>query len=352
MGKRNVLAALLLNGLTMAAVGQAAKPAVNAAQAPASPAPAAQAPAAAKPAPLQLQTLGQQTQADPFPLAERANFTAESPTPGAVDLYLKAMLGYDPARIWRVEGIQKTPAAGVSKVTTLVSERTPNAKVLTAVFYVLPDGQHLLADGSGVMNFGANPFAADNQRLREQADGPARGAAGKDLMLVEFADLQCPGCKKAAPLMDQLQKDFPRARVVYENYPLTQLHPYAFKAASYGVCVDKAGDPAFFTFAQAVYDTQSALTAQTADATLAAAVTKAGGDPAAVAACAATAATKARVDASIKLARELNIGETPSLAINGRVVPLSNIPYETLKQIIAFQASLDGVQGAAAPALK
>ena len=342
MSKLMVVSGLVLGGFTVAS-GQTVP-----AKAPAAAAPQA----APKTAPLQLQTLGQQTQADPFPLADRANFTADSPTPGAVDLYLKAMLGYDPGRIWRVEGIQKTAAPGVSKVTALVSERAPNAKVLTAVFYVLPDGQHLLADGSGVMVFGANPFAGNNAILRERADGPARGAAGKDLMLVEFADLQCPSCKKAAPIMDQLEKDFPKARVVYQNFPLTQIHPFAFKAAAYGVCVDKAGDPAFFTYAQAVYDTQGALTAETADATLAAAVTKAGGDPAAVAACAATSATKSKVEASEKLARDLSIGETPSLAINGRVVPVANIPYETLKQIIAFQASLDGVQGAAVPLLK
>jgi protein-disulfide isomerase len=78
-------------------------------------------------------------------------------------------------------------------------------------------------------------------------------------------------------------------------------------------------------------------------------VTKAGLDPAAVDACAATPATKAQVDASIKLAEEVGVEQTPMLAVNGRMVPLSGVSYDLLKTIISFQASLDGVSTGAAP---
>ncbi len=76
-------------------------------------------------APLRLQTLGSDTQADPFPPVDPKNFTADSPTAAMVDKYLHAVLGYDPARIWRVEAIQKTAATGVSRVTAAISERGP-----------------------------------------------------------------------------------------------------------------------------------------------------------------------------------------------------------------------------------
>jgi hypothetical protein len=35
------------------------------------------------------------------------------------------------------------------------------------------------------------------------------------------------------------------------------------------------------------------------------------------------------------------------LAVNGRLLPLTGIPYEQLKQIIQFQATLDGVDSGA-----
>ena len=152
--------------------------------------------------------------------------------------------------------------------------------------------------------------------------------------------------------MDSLVKDFPNARVVFQSFPLVELHPYASKAAAYGYCVQKQKNEAFFVYAAAVFDTQDALTPETGDETLKAAVTKAGLDPAAVDACAATPAIKAQVDASITLAQEIGVEQTPMLAVNGHLLPLTGVPYETLKQIVAYQAAQDGVStgAAAAPA--
>jgi protein-disulfide isomerase len=48
------------------------------------------------------------------------------------------------------------------------------------------------------------------------------------------------------------------------------------------------------------------------------------------------------VDASKKLAQDLRINETPMLMVNGRNLP-ANAPYDTLKQIILYQAKIDGV---------
>jgi protein-disulfide isomerase len=146
--------------------------------------------------------------------------------------------------------------------------------------------------------------------------------------------------------MDQLAKDFPNARIVYQSFPLVDLHPFAFKAAAYGVCVAKQKNDAFFPYAAAVYETQAALTPETGDETLKNAVTKAGLDPAAIDACAATQATKDVVNASIKLAQDVGVDQTPMLAVNGHLLPLS-VPYETLRNVVAYQAVLDGVNSGA-----
>jgi protein-disulfide isomerase len=301
---------------------------------------AAQAPA---PAPaLHLNDLGQSAIPDPFPPANPKFFTAPSPTVDTVNSFLKALWGYDSSRIWRVEAIQTTAAPGVSKVVVFVSDKSPNAKVQTTAFFVTPDGNHVIA-GDGVVPFGATPFAELRRTLQEKADGASRGAASKDLLLVEFADLECPHCKEAQTTMDQLAKDFPNARIVFQSFPLAQIHPFAFKAAAYGYCVLKQKNDAFFTYASAVFDTQAGLTAETGDATLKNAVTKAGLDPAAIDACAATPAIKAQVNASVKLAEDAGVNQTPELAVNGHLLPISQVPYETLKKIIAYQAQLDGV---------
>jgi protein-disulfide isomerase len=293
-------------------------------------------------APLQLQSLGQETKADPFPPVNPKFFTASSPTVDTVNAFLKTLWGYDSNRIWRVEAIQTTAAPNVSKVVVFVSDKAPNAKVQPTAFFVTPDGKHAVA-GDNVVPFGATPFADARKMLQEHADGAAQGAASKNFMLVEFADLQCPHCKEAQTTMGQLSKDFPNARIVFQSFPLVDLHPFAFKAAAYGYCVQKQKNDAFFVYATAVFDAQAALTPETGDETLKSAVTKAGLDPAAVDACAATQATKDQVNASAKLAQDVGVDQTPMLSVNGHLLPLTQIPYETLKKIVTYQAALDGV---------
>ena len=337
---------LLLAGLvTVLSVTAMAGAQAGTGQAAAPPAAAAPTPAA----PLRLQNLDPSTRADPFPPVNPKFFTANSPTVDTVNAFLKTLWGYDSNRIWRVEAIQTTASPGVTKVVVFVSDKAPNSKVQSVPFFVMPDGKHAVA-GDAVVAFGATPFAEMRKALQEHADGASRGAASKDLMLVEFADLQCPHCKEAQTTMDQLSKDFPNARIVFQSFPIPELHPFAFKAAAYGYCVEKQKNDAFFPYAAAVFDTQEALTPETGDATLKNAVTKAGLDPAAVDACAATEATKDQVNASMKLGEAVGVDQTPMLSVNGHLLPLTQVPYETLKRVVTYQAALDGVgSGASAP---
>lgn len=288
-------------------------------------------------APLQMKSIAP-PQKIQFPPANPKNFTASSPTTDQVNGFLKNLWGYDPNRIWQVNGIETTKAPDVSRVSVLVAEQGVSHEPAATVFFVTPDGKHAIA-GSDVIAFGPDPFADVRQKLEAEASGPSRGATSKNLMLVEFADLECPHCKEAAATMDHLTTDFPNARIVFENFPLTTIHPAAQKAAEYGVCVaQEKGNPAFFQYVQAVFDTQAGLTGNV-DETLKAAVTKAGADPAKVSACADTPATKATVAASVKLGQDVGVDQTPLLFVSGRAIPVAGVPYPTLKQIVTYAAS-------------
>jgi protein-disulfide isomerase len=277
-----------------------------------------------------------------FPPIDPANFTATSPTKENVNSFLQISWGFDDTRIWQVAAIQKTAVDGVSKVSIYVGDKTGKQKTGGIQFFTLPDGKHIIA-GDEVIPFGDHPYTDYRTQAAQRADGPYRGSAAKDLEIVEFADFQCPHCKEAQANMDKLAVDFPQARIVFQNYPLPQ-HKEAASAAAYGVCVAKqGGSSAFFTFASAVFDGQDGLaSADGATLTLNSAVTKVGLDPVKIAACAALPATVAEVDASVTLAKDLNVNQTPTLVVNGRQVP-ANAPYDTVKQIIQYQEKLDGL---------
>jgi protein-disulfide isomerase len=300
-------------------------------QTPAAPAPgAASAPAAPAAAPV-------------FPAPDPADFTADAPTKDVVNSFMQANLGFDANAMWQVQAIQKTQITGVSKVIVFVGDKTGKQQPYRFAFFTTPDQKHIIV-GERIVDFGEHPFAQNRTVLQQRANGPYRGSASKDFELVEFADFQCPHCKAAQANMDKLVADFPKARIVFQNDPLASIHPQSVTAAAYGNCVAKqAGSTAFFQFASAVFDGQDGLTtADGATLTLNSAATKVGLDPAKISACAASPETKAAVESSVQLSKDLDIASVPTLVINGREVP-ANAPYETLKQIIEFQLKMDGV---------
>jgi protein-disulfide isomerase len=300
-------------------------------QTPASPSTAAPAPASPAPA------------APTFPKPDPADFTADTPTKETVNAFMEANLGFDPNSTWQVQAIQKTQLPGINRVVVFVGDKTGKQQPYRFAFLTAPDQKHIIV-GDRIIPFGEHPFEEYHKLLQQRANGPYRGSASKNLELVEFADFQCPHCKAAQANMDKLATDFPNARIVFQNDPIPSIHPESMLAAEYGACVAKTGgNTAFFQFASAVFEGQEGLaTADGATLTLNSAVTKAGLKPADVAACAATPETKSSIEASMQLAKDLDISSVPTLSINGRQVP-ANAPYDTLKQIIEYQSKADGI---------
>jgi protein-disulfide isomerase len=305
------------------------------------PAPAPQAPPSAVPS---------APAAPAFPPVDPANFTATSPTKQTVEDFLNAFWGYDPSRLWQIQAILPTPATGVSRVLVLVKAANPGPKdqIAQLSFFTLPDGKWLVADS--LLPFGSKPFQNYRDILQASATGPSRGGASKAMEFVEFSDFECPHCKDAQPIVAKLLADYPSAHFVYQDFPLTQIHTESLKASLHGYCVAKAGgNEAFFKFSDALFDTQAGLTPATTDATLKDAETKAGQDPAKIAACSSTPAAKEAIDASRALGERVGVNQTPTLFVNGRALPLTGIPYEMLQKIVEFQAKLDSVPLPPAP---
>jgi protein-disulfide isomerase len=277
-----------------------------------------------------------------FPKPSADAFTADAPTKEQVNAFLQANWGFDTNRVYQVQQIAKTPVAGISNVVVLVGEKG-KAQTQALQFFYLPDGKHIITAGE-IIAFDEHPFVENRATLIKRADGPSKGPASKDLEIVEFADFQCPHCKEAQATIDKILTDFPTAHFVYESFPLVKIHPQAFRSAAYGACVAKlGGNPAFFTYAAAVFDGQAGLaTDEGATLTLNSAVTKAGQTPEKIEECSKTPETKATVEAGIKLAEDLKINQTPELSINGRLIPVGGVPYDTIKQMITYHAQNDG----------
>lgn len=74
-------------------------------------------------------------------------------------------------------------------------------------------------------------------------DGPSRGSASANLILVEFSDFQCPYCKKFSSetydLIDQNYIASGKLRHVFKHYPLQSIHVNAMDASIAAECANK-----------------------------------------------------------------------------------------------------------------
>jgi protein-disulfide isomerase len=268
------------------------------------------------------------------------------------EAYFQRMFGYETDLSVKVLSIEPSPIAGLTTVTTLFN--TPQGPQL-GKWYVSQDLKHVIV--GEVLPFGADPFAADREKLASEVSGPSKGPADAKMLIVEFADLECPACREAAPMMDKLREDFPQARFVFQNFPLPQ-HPWAEEAAGYVDCMGRENSDQAFTFIDSVYSHQreieeavrktdasgkptvedAAITAQLREY-----AKEAGADPDKIQACAATEKTSERVLRSELLGKAMEVPSTPTLFINGRRVSnFASAQYDALKNIASFEASQAG----------
>lgn len=59
-----------------------------------------------------------------------------------------------------------------------------------------------------------------------------QGPETAQVTLVEYGDYECPYCGQAYPIVKRLQKHFgDRLRLVFRNFPLSEMHPHSESAA-------------------------------------------------------------------------------------------------------------------------
>ncbi|MCC6313570.1 MAG: thioredoxin domain-containing protein [Thermomicrobiales bacterium] len=89
----------------------------------------------------------------------------------------------------------------------------------------------------------------------------AQGSADAPVTLVEYGDYECPFCGEAYGIVKQLQADEgSRLRFVFRNFPLTQSHPFAEKAAEAAEAAGAQGK--FWEMHDMLYEHQDALEPQ------------------------------------------------------------------------------------------
>jgi len=179
-------------------------------------------------------------------------------------------------------------------------------------------------------------FSPDAVKNVELDDSPAKGPAGAPVVLVEFADFECPACGAARPILDDLYKRYEgQMRFVFKNFPLS-MHQYAEKAARAGVAAYKQNK--FWEMHAAMYDNQQQLEPSNVER-LAKSI---GLDMARFLQDRDSEAVADFVARDRKEGEHLELSGTPSIFINGRKFENSGEFKEDIEDWVALEIRLSG----------
>ncbi len=160
------------------------------------------------------------------------------------------------------------------------------------------------------------------------ADDAALGDADALVTLVEFSDFQCPFCARVMPTLKRVHETYgDRVRIVWKDFPLTAIHPQAFKAAEAGQCAREQGK--FWEYHDRLFGNQQALEPESLKKYAA----EVGLDEEQFNACMDTAKYGDRVQEQMGIGARLGVSSTPTVFVNGRLVSGAQ-PYEVFAEII------------------
>lgn len=237
-----------------------------------------------------------------------------SQTQKAVEAYLRHLYAFGAETEVKVATPKDTGVAGFQEVDieVKIGDNKQDGKV-----YVTKDGKYIFRGELADMS--KDPLAEAREQIQAQ-DAPALGDAKAPVTLVEYSDFECPVCRSLHDELRALLPRYPQVRVVFKDFPLEQIHPWARTAALAGHCAYEQDPRAFWKMYDLIYDNQEVISAENAWNKMLEFAGTAGANADTLKSCMASPAAGAAVDASKANGQLLEVGSTPTIFINGRRV--------------------------------
>jgi protein-disulfide isomerase len=268
-------------------------------------------------------------QAMPAPATASAP-AAPSPTQRSIEAYLRHLYAFGsdvqlvvgPPKVTPVEGLLETD------IDVTMGENKQSAK-----FFISKDGKYLFR--GDLSDLTKDPLAEARKQIQME-DAPTLGDSKAPVTLVEYSDFQCPVCRN---LHDVLQGMLPnyagKIRVVFKDFPLEQLHPWARTAAIAGRCAYQQDHNAFWKMYDLIYDNQEIISAENAWTKMLDYAGQSGLNADTFKSCMASPEPAAAVNASRANGQQLDVNSTPTVFVNGR--RLVGADAHLLEQYIKFE---------------
>jgi protein-disulfide isomerase len=263
-----------------------------------------------------------------------------SQTQKNIEAYLRNLYAFGPDVKLVVGPLKESQVEGIleADIDVTLGENKQNAK-----FYVSKDGRYLFRGDLSDMT--KDPLAENLAQIR-MSDAPALGDPKAPVTIVEYSDFECPVCRSLHDTLRGILPNYPgKVRVIFKDFPLEQLHPWARTAAIAGRCAYQQKPEAFWKMYDLIYDNQEIISAENAWAKMTDYAAQVGLDAGSFKSCMAGPDAAAAVNASRANGQRLEVNSTPTVFVNGRRMVGAD-PHQ-LEQYINYElAKLNGSKSA------
>jgi len=201
---------------------------------------------------------------------------------------------------------------------------TRGTKTQTSEFLLAKDGKTLVRFTK--LDLTKDPYAETMKELTF-SDRPVRGNPDAKVTVVNFDDFECPFCARMhSTLMSEILPEYKdKIKIVYKDYPLAQIHPWAQRAANDANCLAKESGTAYWQLADYLHANQHNIHSSPQDPQAANSQIdqqtldfgkKNGADMTRLQAC-LKAQSDTTVKASIAEGDKVGVTATPTMFING-----------------------------------
>jgi protein-disulfide isomerase len=169
------------------------------------------------------------------------------------------------------------------------------------------------------------------------ANAPVLGDPKAPITLVEYSDFECPVCRNLHDALRGLLPNYPQVKVIFKDFPIDAIHPWARTAALAGRCAYQQNPKAFWKVYDLIYDNQDLISAATAWDKMLDLAGRAGLNTDTFKSCLASPQAAAEVDASLANGQLLEVRATPTVFVNGRRI--SGADPHTVQQYIDYEVA-------------
>ena len=229
-----------------------------------------------------------------------------------IEAYLRNLYAFGPDTAVKIAAPKNSEVAGLLEVDVevKVGENQQTGKV-----YVSKDGKYMIR--GEIADLSKDPLA-DARATIQTKDAPSIGDANAPVTLVEFSDFECPVCRSLHDSLRQLLPKYPQVRVIFKDYPLDSIHPWARTAALAGRCAYEQNPKAFWKMYDLIYDNQEIISPESAWGKMVEFAGQSGLNQDGFKGCMSSPQAGAAIDASRQNGILLEVGSTPTIFVNGR----------------------------------